>query len=109
VAGARWIDLLDPSRVELEKALPQGLHDRALSRLLAPATHEDEPRPTLESHEGYVFGIFMVAVAVPDAAAGRNAVQSRVDSRRPRGRANGDGDARLCARGRGGRALSLAG
>jgi magnesium transporter len=66
VAGARWIDLLDPRQVELEKALPQGLHDRELSRLLAPATHEDEPRPTLESHEGYVFGIFMVAVAVPD-------------------------------------------
>jgi len=66
VAGARWIDLLDPSREELEKVLPRDLHDRALNRLLAPATHEDEPRPTLEGHEGYVFGIFLVAVAVPD-------------------------------------------
>ncbi|MGA9761927.1 MAG: magnesium transporter CorA family protein [Gaiellaceae bacterium] len=66
MAGARWIDLLDPSREELEQALPLDLHDRALNRLLAPARHEDEPRPTLESHEGYVFGIFLIAVAVPE-------------------------------------------
>ncbi|HEY5160139.1 MAG TPA: magnesium transporter CorA family protein [Gaiellaceae bacterium] len=66
MAETRWIDLLDPSQEELEKAMPHALHERALSRLLAPATHEDEPRPTLESHEGYVFGIFLVAVAVPD-------------------------------------------
>ncbi len=66
MAGARWIDLLDPSREELEQAVPRALHDRALSRLVASATHEDEPRPTLEGHEGYVFGIFLVAVAVPD-------------------------------------------
>ena len=66
VTVTRWIDLLDPSREELEQALPGALHDRALNRLLAPARHEDEPRPTLESHEGYVFGIFLVAVAVPD-------------------------------------------
>jgi magnesium transporter len=64
--NARWIDLLDPSREELAKAMPRDLHDRALNRLLAPARHEDEPRPTLEGHEGYVFGIFLVAVAVPE-------------------------------------------
>ena len=46
--------------------MPGDLHDRALNRLLAPARHEDEPRPTLEAHEGYTFGIFLVAVAVPD-------------------------------------------
>ena len=66
MAGARWIDLLDPSQVELDKALPRGLHERALNRLLAPAKHDDEPRPTLESHEGYVFGVFLIAVAVND-------------------------------------------
>jgi magnesium transporter len=66
VAQTRWIDLLDPSPEELEHAMPRALHDRALSRLRAPATHEDEPRPTLERHEGYVFGIFLIAVAVPD-------------------------------------------
>jgi magnesium transporter len=65
-SDARWIDLLDPSRDELERSAPGALHDRALGRLLAPARHEDEPRPTLEGHEGYVFGIFLVAVAVPE-------------------------------------------
>jgi magnesium transporter len=66
VAGARWIDLLDPSREELEQALPGALHERALKRLLAPTRHEDEPRPTLEGHEGYAFGIFLIAVTVPE-------------------------------------------
>jgi len=66
VAETRWIDLLDPSKEELGKVLTGSLHERAESRLLAPARHEDEPRPTLESHEGYVFGIFLIAVAVPD-------------------------------------------
>jgi magnesium transporter len=66
VADARWIDLLDPSREELEQAMPGALHDRALNRLLTPARHEDEPRPTLEGHEGYIFGIFLIAVAMPD-------------------------------------------
>ena len=66
MAETRWIDLLDPSKEELGKVLTGSLHERAESRLLAPARHEDEPRPTLESHEGYVFGIFLIAVAVPD-------------------------------------------
>jgi magnesium transporter len=66
VADARWIDLLDPSKEELEQAMPHALHERALSRLVAPSIPEDEPRPTLEGHEGYVFGVFLVAVAVPD-------------------------------------------
>src|SRR5205085_9197559 len=42
------------------------VHDRALEQLCAPAQHEDEPRPKLESHGDYVFGVFLVAVAVPD-------------------------------------------
>lgn len=66
VAETRWIDLLDPSKEELEQAMPRELHERALSRLVAPSTPQDEPRPTIEGHEGYVFGVFLVAVAVPD-------------------------------------------
>ncbi len=66
MAESRWIDLLDPSQEELEQSIPRELHERALRRLIAPSTPQDEPRPTLEGHEGYVFGIFLVAVAVPD-------------------------------------------
>lgn len=65
-AGDRWIDLLDPSRAELEAKLPGEIHDRALDQLLAPAEHEDEPRPKLESHGDYVFGVLLVPVALTD-------------------------------------------
>ncbi len=64
--GATWTDLLDPDRDALRHACPGTLHPRALDRLLAPAVRGDEPRPTLEAHAGYVFGVFLVAVAVPD-------------------------------------------
>ena len=61
-----WIDLLDPSPEELRAKAPKELEDTALAQLLAPPQHEDEPRPTLQGHGDYVFGIFLVAVAVPD-------------------------------------------
>ena len=60
---AAWIDLVDPTEDELRAAAPSELHPRALEQLLAPA---GEPRPTLEAHEGYVFGVFLVAVGVPE-------------------------------------------
>ena len=63
---AEWIDLLDPDRSALAEAAPPELHPRALDALLAPGRHEDEPRPTLEGHGEYVFGIFLVPVAVPE-------------------------------------------
>jgi magnesium transporter len=61
---ARWVDLLDPEREELEAALPASIHPRALDQLLEPLRHDDEPRPTLESHGDYIFGVFLVAVAL---------------------------------------------
>lgn len=64
--AAKWIDLLDPSPEELRAAAPRELDDTAQARLLAPPEHEDEPRPTLVGHGDYVFGIFLVAVAVPE-------------------------------------------
>jgi magnesium transporter len=64
--GATWIDLLDPSEDELRRRAPRSLHPTALEQLLAPVKHGDEPRPTLEGHGDYVFGVLLVAVAVPD-------------------------------------------
>jgi magnesium transporter len=64
-AGDRWIDLLDPTLEELRARVPD-VHSTALEQLLAPAQHDDEPRPKLESHGDYVFGVFLVAVAVPE-------------------------------------------
>ncbi len=63
---AEWIDLIDPTPDELREKLPRELHESALERLLAPAKHDDEPRPTLQTHGDYVFGVFLVAVAVPE-------------------------------------------
>jgi magnesium transporter len=64
--SARWIDLLDPTAEELAAKLPREVHDRAIDQLLAPAQHEDEPRPKLESHGDYVFGIFLAPVVVAE-------------------------------------------
>jgi magnesium transporter len=61
---AEWVDLLDPVEEELKKVLPPQIHERALEQLLEPARHDDEPRPRLEGHDHYVFGVFLLPVAV---------------------------------------------
>ena len=63
---AEWIDLIDPSAEELRAKLPREVQESALNLLLAPAEHGDEPRPTLQAHGDYIFGVFLVAVAVPE-------------------------------------------
>ena len=63
---AEWIDLIDPSVDELREKLPRSVQESALELLLAPAKHNDEPRPTLQAHGDYIFGVFLVAVAIPD-------------------------------------------
>jgi magnesium transporter len=64
--AATWTDLLDPTAEELRAGTPVDLEESAVELLLAPAEHEDEPRPTLQNHGDYVFGVFLVAVAVPE-------------------------------------------
>src|SRR5438105_1233456 len=63
---AQWTDLLDPDEDAVRQAWPNGLHATAVTSLLEPAAHEDEPRPRLEAHGDYVFGSLLVPVAVPD-------------------------------------------
>src|SRR5919109_3238634 len=63
---AEWIDLIDPSPESVREALSKRIQESALELLLRPAVHADEPRPTLQSHGDYVFGVFLIAVAVPD-------------------------------------------
>ena len=60
MAGCAWHDLEDPDREALERAAGVPLHDRALDLLLAPAHHDDEPRPTFEAHIDYVFGLLLL-------------------------------------------------
>ena len=63
--AVRWIDLIDPSPDEIRASIPQSLHPAALELLLAPAVHDDEPRPRIESHDTYIVGILLIVVAVP--------------------------------------------
>jgi len=64
--AANWIDLLDPTDEELRTQAPRELEESARKLLLAAPQHADEPRPTLQGHGDYVFGVFLVAVAIPD-------------------------------------------
>ena len=63
---AKWVDLIDPTPEELREKLPASVQESALEILLRPARHSDEPRPTLQAHGNYIFGIFLVAVAVKE-------------------------------------------
>jgi magnesium transporter len=64
--AAKWIDLLDPTAEELHEHAPRELEETAIEPLVAHPQHDDEPRPTLRGHGDYVFGIFLLARAVPD-------------------------------------------
>jgi magnesium transporter len=63
-----WIDLADPDQTQIEAAVGRTLHPRALDQLLAPHRHRDDPRPTLESHDDYVFGVFLVPQLLDDSS-----------------------------------------
>jgi magnesium transporter len=63
--AAKWVDLLDATAEDLQLQSPCALGQTAIDLLLAEPQHEDEPRPTLQGHGDYVFGVFLVAVLVP--------------------------------------------
>jgi magnesium transporter len=65
VPAARWIDLLDPTRDELLAALPP-LDPDVLESLAEPPATGLSLRPLLESHGGYLYGVFVAARPVPD-------------------------------------------
>jgi magnesium transporter len=62
--GARWIDLLDPTRQELLAEAPVQLHERAVVQLQQEPDTTRAARPTIESHDDYVLGVLLVAVVV---------------------------------------------
>jgi magnesium transporter len=66
MAESPWVDLLDPTPEQLHAVLPTEIHESALEIISAPPKHEDEPRPRLEGQGEYVFGVMLVAVAVPE-------------------------------------------
>jgi magnesium transporter len=67
--GDNWIDLLDPTEEQVRAHLPASIHDRALEQLLTAPSHDDEPRPKLEAHGDYIYGVLLVAVVVNEEDA----------------------------------------
>jgi magnesium transporter len=64
--AAKWIDLLDPTAEELRSQCPRELEESAIELLLKDPEHDDEPRPTLRGHGHYIFGVFLLAQAIPE-------------------------------------------
>lgn len=56
----RWLDLVDPTRQELDAALPPSVDPDVVEELLAPARPGREPHPVVEAHGSYVFGLLVV-------------------------------------------------
>ena len=68
-----WIDLCDPDEQTLRAALPEGIHETAMDRILEPG--REEPRPRLEAQGNYVFGV----LAFPAVRADGSLVFQEVD------------------------------
>jgi magnesium transporter len=64
--AARWLDLIDPTSDEALAALPVHVDPEVVETLAARAGEGREPRPVIEGHGAYVFGVLMAARPVPD-------------------------------------------
>jgi Mg2+ and Co2+ transporter CorA len=63
--GARWLDLVDPTREELLATLPIQVDPEVVEALSARPGDGREPRPLLESHGAYVFGVLVAIHPLP--------------------------------------------
>lgn len=57
-----WVDLLDPSVGALDAVLPDNVHVSALERLVGPPIVTADPRPRLETHGDYLFGVLVIPI-----------------------------------------------
>jgi magnesium transporter len=64
--STRWLDLVDPTREELLAALPAHVDPEVVELLAARPSEGLEPRPLLEGHGAYVFGVLAAAHPLPD-------------------------------------------
>lgn len=63
--SARWLDLVDPTREELLAALPVQVDPEVVETLATAPADGREPRPVLESHGAYVFGVLVAMYPLP--------------------------------------------
>lgn len=64
--AARWVDLVDPSREEVLQALPGHVDPEVVEVLATPSADGRGPRPLLEAHGAYVFGVLVAMRPVPE-------------------------------------------
>jgi len=62
----RWTDLVDPTREEVLAALPVHVDPEVVELLATGSAGGRQPRPLLEGHGAYVFGVFLAALPLPD-------------------------------------------
>ncbi len=63
---ARWIDFVDPTREELLAGLPAHVDPDVVETLATRPGDGRQPRPLLEGHGAYAFGVFMTVRARPE-------------------------------------------
>jgi magnesium transporter len=64
--GARWTDLVDPTREEVLAALPVHVDPEVVEACAARAGEGRLPRPLVERHGAYIFGVLMAPQPLPD-------------------------------------------
>jgi magnesium transporter len=62
----RWLDLVDPTREELLAALPARVDPEVVEALTARHEEGREPRPLLEGHGAYAFGVLVAMLPLRD-------------------------------------------
>lgn len=63
---AKWVDLLDPDESAIREAVPDDVVAGVVEELARRPDAHELPRPTLQAHGSYVWGIFLAAVADRD-------------------------------------------
>jgi magnesium transporter len=63
---ARWTDLVDPTREEILAALPVNVDPEVVETLATPTGGGRAPRPEIEGHGAYVFGVLVAARPIPE-------------------------------------------
>jgi Mg2+ and Co2+ transporter CorA len=63
---ARWTDLVHPTREEVLSALPVHVDPDVIETLATLPSDARYPRPVVEGHGAYIFGVLMAAHPLPD-------------------------------------------
>ena len=64
--AARWLDIVDPTSEEVLAVLPVHVDPEVVEALAARPGKGREPRPVIEGHGAYVFGVLMAARPIPE-------------------------------------------